>query len=151
MVHSARGLRTALMGLVLVGGGASLNLPASAAEISVYKTPTCGCCTEWVEHLEQNGFEVTVRSLDDLGPIKSRLGVPYDLQSCHTAEVGGYVVEGHVPAEDIRRLLEERPTATGIAVPGMPVGSPGMEYGYRRDPYEVILFRAGAQRIFSAH
>lgn len=149
MAHSARGLHAALIGLCLVGS--SLNLPASAAEISVYKTPSCGCCTEWVEHLEQNGFEVTVHSLDDLGPVKSRLGVPYDLQSCHTAEVGGYVVEGHVPAADVRRLLEERPDAAGIAVPGMPVGSPGMEYGDRKDAYDVILYRDWERKTYSSH
>jgi hypothetical protein len=125
--------------------------PAHSQEITVYKTPSCGCCTKWVDHLAENGFEVTVQSLDDLSPVKSRLGVPRELQSCHTAEIDGYVIEGHVPAADIERLLEERPDATGIAVPGMPVGSPGMEYGARKDPYDVILFGGDEQKVYASH
>ena len=92
-----------------------------------------------------------MHSVDDLSPVKSRLGVPQTLQSCHTAEIDGYVIEGHVPAEDIRRLLDERPDATGIAVPGMPVGSPGMEYGDRKDAYDVILFGDGEQETYATH
>jgi len=128
---------------VALGAAGWLLLPASTAdaEVVVYKSPSCGCCGNWVEHLRANGFSVAVRERDDLTPVKTRLGVPDALQSCHTAEVGGYVVEGHVPAADIRRLLAERPPqARGLAVPGMPAGAPGMEDGRRRDAYQVILF-----------
>lgn len=142
---------TALVVLVLFSIATIAVMPAHAQEITVYKTPSCGCCTKWVDHLAENGFEVTVQSLDDLSPVKSRLGVPQELQSCHTAEIDGYVIEGHVPAGDIERLLEERPDATGIAVPGMPVGSPGMEYGARKDPYDVILFGGDEQKVYASH
>ncbi|MCC6594490.1 MAG: DUF411 domain-containing protein [Xanthomonadales bacterium] len=93
----------------------------------VHKTPSCGCCGLWVEHMRQAGFTVEVRDTDDLAPIKAGLGVPYGKGSCHTAEIDGYVIEGHVPAEDVRRLLTERPKARGLVLPGMPLGSPGME------------------------
>lgn len=105
----------------------------------VYKTPSCGCCTDWVEHLRDNGFAVKVREQSDLSDIKREYGVPYGMGSCHTAVIDGYVVEGHVPAADIQRMLRERPDAAGLAVPGMPVGSPGMELGSRRDAYTVWL------------
>ena len=118
--------------------------PTSQAEgpaIRVHKTPWCGCCGDWVAHLEANGFEVTVVEQEDLTPVKDLLGVPRPLGSCHTAQVDGYVIEGHVPAADIRRLLLERPDGVrGLAVLGMPVGSPGMEMGDRRDPYDVVAF-----------
>lgn len=93
----------------------------------VHKTPTCGCCGAWVDHLRDAGFAVEVREAEDLTPVKARLGVPYGKGSCHTAEIGGYLVEGHVPADDIKRLLRERPQARGLVLPGMPMGSPGME------------------------
>ena len=93
----------------------------------VHKSPSCGCCSVWVEHVRAAGFQVEVRDRDDLQPVKQRLGVPYGKGSCHTAEVGGYFVEGHVPAADIQRLLQEKPKARGLTVPGMPAGSPGME------------------------
>lgn len=115
--------------------------------IHVYKTPTCGCCADWVEHVEQAGFRTEVQDLPDVRGVKQRLGVPENLGSCHTALVGDYVVEGHVPAEVIRRLLSERPDIAGIAVPGMPIGSPGMEMGSRRDPYQVIAFRRSGERF----
>ena len=119
--------------------------------VSVYKTPTCGCCKKWVEHLKANGFSVETTDLPDVRPIKTANGVPAQLQSCHTALVDGYVVEGHVPAEDLRRLLEERPDVLGIAVPKMPVGSPGME-GPHPVPYEVLSFDAqGKTRTFATH
>ncbi len=119
---------------------------AAAATIEVVKSPYCGCCTHWVEYLRAEGFEVRVVEAEDVTPTARRLGVPDDLRSCHTASVNGYAVEGHVPAADIRRLLEERPQAAGIAVPGMPVGSPGMEQGNRRQPYATILFRRDGRR-----
>jgi len=102
--------------------------PDSASPVVlVSKSASCGCCKLWVTHLEQAGFTVEVRDLDDLEPLKDRLGVPPGKRSCHTAEVGGYFVEGHVPADDVKRLLAEKPDALGLAVPGMPAGSPGME------------------------
>ncbi|MBI2820841.1 MAG: DUF411 domain-containing protein [Acidobacteria bacterium] len=117
--------------------------------VTVYKSPTCGCCKKWVEHLEANGFSVTVQDVVDMTPIRIRHGVARQFSSCHTALVGGYVVEGHVPADLIRRLLKERPNVAGIAVPGMPMGSPGME-GPHSDPYEVLLFdRAGNARVYA--
>ena len=113
--------------------------PAQVAELHVYKSPTCGCCAKWVDHMREAGFKVTVEDLDDLRPVKERLGVPARLASCHTVLAGDYVVEGHVPAEVVAKFLEEAPAVRGIAVPGMPVGSPGME-GPRPRPYEVVAF-----------
>lgn len=115
-------------------------LQAAAPAVTVYKTRTCGCCGKWVEHLKANGFDVTVNEVPSTAEYRERYGVPTKLQSCHTAIVGGYAVEGHVPAADIQRLLKEKPKAKGIAVPGMPIGSPGMEQGDRKDTYSVILF-----------
>ncbi|MBX9826494.1 MAG: DUF411 domain-containing protein [Xanthobacteraceae bacterium] len=114
---------------------------AAGPTVVVSKDPNCGCCVGWAEHLRAAGFTVDLRDVTDLGPVKTRLGVPGDLASCHTAEVGGYVIEGHVPASAIRRLLDEKPQAKGLAVPGMPTGSPGMEVpGSRPEEYAVILF-----------
>lgn len=104
----------------------------------VHKTPTCGCCGAWVEHMQAAGFHVVVEEREDLEPVRKRLGVPYGKGSCHTAEVGGYFVEGHVPAADIKRLLAEKPAARGLVLPGMPIGSPGMESPDGRvQPYTV--------------
>ncbi|HET9985219.1 MAG TPA: DUF411 domain-containing protein [Longimicrobiales bacterium] len=108
--------------------------------ITVYKSPSCGCCGQWVEHLKKSGFAVTVVDVDDVMPVKQKYGVPGSVVSCHTARVGGYVVEGHVPADLIRKLLRERPNVAGIAAPGMPVGAPGMEQGGRKEPYDVVAF-----------
>lgn len=114
--------------------------------ITVHKTPTCGCCAVWVEHLRSAGMSVVVRDHDDLGPIKQRLGIPYGKGSCHTAEVAGYFVEGHVPAVDIRRMLTEKPKIKGLALPGMPLGSPGMEVpGRPIDPYTVEAVQPDGQ------
>jgi len=125
---------------------------AAAATIEVVKSPYCGCCGHWVDYLRAEGFEVRVVEAEDVTPAARALGVPDDLRSCHTASIDGYAVEGHVPAADIRRLLAERPDAAGIAVPGMPVGSPGMEQGDRRQRYATILFRRdGGRRIFAQH
>lgn len=106
----------------------------------VHKSPTCGCCAKWIEHVKAAGFEVMVHDESDMGAIKLANGVDRSLQSCHTATVGGYVVEGHVPADQIIRLLKEKPDVKGIAVPGMPVGSPGMEQGTTVQPYDVVTF-----------
>ncbi len=112
---------------------------ANAAEITVYKSPYCGCCGKWIEHMRANGVAVNLREVEDVDPVKELYGVPPALASCHTAVVDGYVVEGHVPADLIKRLLAERPEARGLAVPGMPAGSPGME-GAGREPYDVFIF-----------
>lgn len=120
--------------------------------ITVYKSPTCQCCSGWVDHLKQHGFATRVEAQRDLAPVRTRLGVPGRLAACHTAVVDGYLIEGHVPADDIRRLIAEKPSAKGIAVPGMPIGSPGMEMGSRHDPYEVLLFDASGQtQVFARH
>ena len=125
--------------LIMVPVAASLAPGASAPQVNVYKTRTCGCCGKWVEHLKANGFEVNVQEVPSTAEYRQKYGVPDNLQSCHTATVNGYVVEGHVPAREIHRLLKSRPKAKGLAVPGMPAGSPGME-GSRSDAYSVILF-----------
>lgn len=121
--------------------------------LAVYKTPTCGCCAKWVEHMKQNGFTVHVTDLNDLSAIKAKHGVPARAQSCHTSVVNGYVVEGHVPASDVKRLLKERPAVAGIAAPGMPAGSPGMEIpGMQAPPYEVVAFdKKGGTRVYAKH
>ncbi len=125
--------------------------PADATEITVYKSPTCGCCNKWIDHLEDNGFRVIKKDLRDTSPIRAAHGVTPRLASCHTALVDGYVVEGHVPATDIRRLLAERPAVKGLTVPGMPMGSPGME-GHRKDPYNVLTFDSeGKTTVFSRY
>ncbi len=114
--------------------------PAFAAEVNVYKSPTCGCCKEWVKHLQANGFSVKAHDVPDISHYKVANGVPVTLGSCHTATVGGYVIEGHVPASDVKRLLKERPPVRGLAVPGMPIGSPGMEQGGHKQRYDVLTF-----------
>ncbi len=116
---------------------------AASASVEVWKAPTCGCCKDWIRHLEANGFDVGVHDSGNTAA-RARLGIPMRLGSCHTAQVEGYAIEGHVPAREIRRLLAERPNAIGLAVPGMPIGSPGMdgrEYGARKDAYDVLLVR----------
>ena len=119
----------------------------SSLTMTVYKSPTCGCCAAWVDHVKQAGFRVTVVDTSNLEPIKARYGILPGQGSCHTATIGGYVIEGHVPAADIRRLLAERPRVTGLAVPGMPVGSPGME-GPMPQSYDVLAFsRDGASHV----
>ncbi len=129
------------------------NRPAPGPEVLVvYKRATCDCCAKWVTHLEQAGFEVQIHNESDLDVRQAAFGVPQPLRACHTAVVGGYLVEGHVPAQDIRRLLAEKPQARGIAVPDMPIGSPGMEMGERRDPYSTLLFQTDGQSIvFALH
>jgi len=119
--------------------------------ITVYKSPTCKCCNKWVQHLEDNGFNVDTVNKFDMKSIKSKEGVPLQLASCHTAVVGDYVIEGHVPAADIKRLLKEKPDVAGLTVPGMPMGSPGME-GARKDAYKVLTFtKDGDSSIFSEY
>lgn len=137
---------------------ASSVLPAQAqraqATVQVWKDPSCGCCKDWVTHLEQNGMRVQVFETGNAS-VRQRLGMPRALGSCHTALVDGYVIEGHVPAADLQRLLQERPQALGLAVPGMPIGSPGMDgtvYGGRRDPFDTLLVaRDGGTRVYASH
>lgn len=126
---------------------------ARAPAVVVYKSPLCGCCAKWVDHMRASGFAVTVHDTADVTPVKAAHGVTEQLASCHTALVGGYVVEGHVPAEDVQRLLREHPAIAGLAAPGMPMGSPGMEMpGMSGDRYDVVAFeRSGATRIFASH
>ncbi len=120
--------------------------------ITVYKSPTCGCCTAWVEHLEANDFTVQVVDMDNVNSVKDYYGIPQELSSCHTGIVEGYAIEGHVPADDIQRLLEERPEAIGLSVPGMPIGSPGMEVeGRPADNYDVVLVTAEGSSVFASH
>jgi hypothetical protein len=121
--------------------------------VQVYKDATCGCCALWVEHLRKAGFSATVTDAEDMTVIKTKYGVPSKARSCHTAVVNGYVIEGHVPAADVQRLLKERPKIAGIAVPGMPIGSPGMEVAsVKPQPYDVLAFdKAGQTTVFSSH
>jgi hypothetical protein len=123
-------------------------------QVEVWKDPNCGCCKDWVVHMEANGFDVKVHDSGNTAARK-RLGVPDKLGSCHTALVGGYAIEGHVPAREVHRLLKERPAAVGLSVPGMPVGSPGMDgkiYGDRKDPYDVVLIsRSGGTRVYQSY
>jgi hypothetical protein len=124
-----------------------------APTVQVYKSPTCGCCANWVKHLQQHGFTTNVTETDDVASIKKQRGVPARVQSCHTAVVDGYVLEGHVPAADVQRLLKERPAVVGLAVPGMPIGSPGMEVpGQKPQAYDVVAFdKQGQTRVYASH
>jgi hypothetical protein len=139
-----------LMSMILFAGLLSAGA-AQAAEVTVYKSPTCGCCTSWIKHMEANGFKVKAQNVMDIEAVKRRYGVTPNLASCHTAIVDGYVVEGHVPASDVQRLLRERPKVKGIAAPGMPQGSPGMEGPYKQ-PYETVTFdESGRTKVFARH
>lgn len=146
----------ALLGYWLSSGRADAETAAEETaaalpSVVVFKSPTCGCCGDWVTHLRDNGFAVEVHDVDDVDPFKQRAGITPQLASCHTAFVGGYAIEGHVPAADIKRLLRERPAGRGLTVPGMPLGSPGMEVGDRRDPYDVLLYRDGGNSAVFNH
>lgn len=154
-LKASNGLMLAATGLLAVAATAGLwlwrNPPADATEVLVYKSPSCGCCSKWIDHLEDKGFRVKTKNVSDLGQIRAYHGVEQRLASCHTAIVEGYVVEGHVPAKDIKRLLTERPKVKGLAVPGMPMGSPGME-GPRSVAYDTLTFDSrGRTSVFAAH
>jgi hypothetical protein len=143
--------RTAAAAILALMFLSSSSAADPGAEVTVYKSPTCGCCVKWIDHLEENGFSVTAIDVRDMRKVKERQGVPERLGACHTALVGEYVIEGHVPAADLQRLLKERPPVMGLSVPGMPVGSPGME-GPGPEPYSVLSFDAeGRTAIFSSH
>lgn len=135
----------ALVSVALVA--AACSTPAAAGPVvTMYKTPTCGCCGLWADHMRENGFTIREVVRADLNPIRREYGVPGNMLSCHTAVIDGYAIEGHVPASVVERLLRERPAVAGIAVPGMPLGSPGMEQLGRWEPYEVFSFADGAPR-----
>jgi hypothetical protein len=149
-MRSSRAAVVLTLLLVLMQGCSS---PRTVVE--VWKSPTCGCCTEWVRHLEANGFSVHITDVEEPALHRQRLGIPDHLGSCHTAVVAGYALEGHVPAREIRRLLAERPDAIGLAVPAMPVGAPGMDgpaYGGRMDPFDVLLIaRDAGSRVYQSY
>ncbi|MDT8405828.1 MAG: DUF411 domain-containing protein [Methylococcales bacterium] len=140
-------LTAGLLSSVLLWSGSALaeNKPS----MTVYRSASCSCCSKWVKHIENNGYDVVDKIVEDVNPVKQRLKVPFQLASCHTAMVDGYVIEGHVPAQDIDALLAKKPAVAGLSVPGMPAGTPGMEMGGRVDAYNVVAFdRDGGQRIF---
>ncbi|MGB6924241.1 MAG: DUF411 domain-containing protein [Methyloceanibacter sp.] len=147
-------LRT-LLGLALaLLWAAPAAADSSTPPIEVWKSATCECCVNWVKHLEANGFEVKVNGANSgtLAALKRQAGIPDKLASCHTAKIDGYVIEGHVPGSDIKRLVAERPEAIGLAVPGMPIGSPGMEQGAVTEPYDVLLVKKdGTTEVFAKH
>lgn len=142
--------RTALQALLAAALGTHLVAHAALPPVEVYKSASCGCCTEWIRHLQENGFTVKAHDVANPSDYREKFGIPQELGSCHTATVGGYAIEGHVPAREIKRLLAERPHAKGLAVPSMPMGSPGMD-GHRNDPYDVFLVRAGGRRAVYQH
>ena len=145
--------RAALLALGTLPFALRAQAPARVL-VEVWKDPNCGCCQDWVKHLEQSGFAVKVRQGGN-DAMRAKLGMPQQFASCHTALVGGYAVEGHVPAREIRRLLREKREAVGLSVPGMPVGSPGMDgpsYGGRRDAFDVVLVtRSGRPQVFASY
>ena len=142
-----------LTALTIMAGVAAAQQKQTGPLVEVFKSPTCGCCANWIEHMRTSGFTVRTTDVNDLTQIKASRGVPAQVQSCHTAVVNGYVVEGHVPAADVHRLLKEKPAVAGIAVGGMPIGSPGMETPYvKAEPYNVMSFdKSGATRVFAKH
>ena len=146
-------LGASFLALVLTTGAARPSVtPASKQPtITVYKDASCGCCKSWIEHLIKHGYRVDAKDSDDMTEIKRSLGLPEALTSCHTAVVNGYLIEGHVPAADIARLLKTKPNVAGLAVPGMPMGSPGME-GPRKQKYDVLSFdKAGKTKVFASY
>jgi len=146
---AAGGAVTALLGERWFRNTTPSVITADATPITVYSSPTCGCCHKWVAHLKTSGFHVTVESVADVTPVKQKLGVPDSLWSCHTATVERYSVEGHVPADVIQRMLDEKPDILGISAPGMPNGSPGME-GFGNDTYDIVAFRTdGSTTVYA--
>lgn len=145
-------LGASFLALALTTGAARPSaVTAKKPTITVYKDPNCGCCKSWIEHLIKHGYRVDAKDTSEMTEIKRTLGVPPDLTSCHTGVVNGYLIEGHVPAADIARLLKEKPKVAGLAVPGMPMGSPGME-GPRTDHYKVLSFdKAGNTKTFASY
>lgn len=149
-------MKKPLLGIVLalaalVGSAAAAQRPQSQV-VEVYKDPTCGCCANWIKHLEANGFKTKVTETEDMDAVKIKLNVPKRVQSCHTATIDGFVLEGHVPAADVKRLLKDRPAVAGLAVPGMPMGSPGMEVGKTVQRYDVLTFdQRGEMKVYASY
>ena len=148
--YSRRPVVFASFGALIAWVVRPVSVETSLSKVVVHKDPNCGCCQKWADHLTAAGFPVEVIASPDLATIKAKLGVTDDIKSCHTAEVGGYVIEGHVPADAILRLLREKPAALGLAVPEMPAGSPGME-GSTAESYDVLLFGSEGRRIFARY
>lgn len=145
-------IRRILSKAFLVGAlGIPLLASAAAPIIDVYKSATCGCCSEWIKHLRKNGFTVQAHDVANPSDYREKAGIPNELGSCHTAMIDGYAIEGHVPASEIKRLLAEKPKAKGLAVPAMPMGSPGMEQGGRNDPYDVLLVKNDGRTALYKH
>ncbi|PSQ99804.1 MAG: CopG family transcriptional regulator [Bacteroidetes bacterium SW_11_64_17] len=142
--------------LAALGVGAYMQFGPSSSEdlppVTVYKSPSCNCCAEWITHMKEQDFPVEIKSRFNVKPVKKQVGLPSSLAACHTAVVDSYVVEGHVPAQEVKQLLRETPDVRGLAVPGMPVGSPGMERGDRVEPYEVVTFTpSGETSVFAQY
>ncbi len=141
----------AILGLGIYIGLNSFNQKVLAEEIMVYKSPTCGCCKKWVKHLEKAGYDVKTKDVRNMNKVKNKFGVQRQFQSCHTAKIGKYFIEGHVSASDIKRLMKEKPDIKGLSAPGMPMGSPGME-GHRKDKYDVIAIdNNNNATVYSSH
>jgi len=141
------GFAVALAMILAISSGAAPRAQRTAPSVTVYKSPTCGCCSKWVDHMRANGFEVTATNVEDMAAVKQKYGVPEKAGSCHTSLVGGYVIEGHVPADLVKRLLAERPKVVGLAVPGMPASAPGMDIPGQ--PYTIVGFdKAGQLTVY---
>ena len=150
-LYTAVGLTILVTAVVVAAAVAprTQQTPAAKPSVTVYKSPTCGCCSKWIDHMRSNGFDVKAVDVEDIQAVKSAYGVPDEISSCHTSLVGGYVIEGHVPADAVARVLRERPKIAGLVVPGMPLGSPGMEQGSRRDPYSILSFdKTGKHTVY---
>ncbi len=145
-------MKRTLFSLLFVSiAGSSTVLAQTTPQVEMYKSPYCGCCGKWAEHMQKNGFKVVTHEVDNVPAKRKSLGMPERLGSCHTAKIGNYLLEGHVPATDVRRLLKEKPKALGLAVPGMPAGSPGMDVP-KSPPYETLLVQSdGSTRVFATH
>ncbi len=142
------------LGLTLAGGRSLwgwTSSPGAELSMTIYMSPTCGCCAKWVDHVKAAGFKAVIHEEEDMDTVKESLGIPQEMRSCHTAQVEKYLIEGHVPAEDIRKLLAQKPNAAGLAAPGMPASSPGMAVpGEPHEAYDVLLFqRDGKSEVFA--
>ena len=146
-------LAAAVIAALVLASSSASSAQRPAPVVQVYKSPTCGCCANWVKHLQQHGFKTQVTEMENVADIKTKHKVPARAQSCHTAVVDGYVIEGHVPAADVQRLLKDRPAVIGLAVPGMPIGSPGMEVpNVKPQAYDVVTFdKQGQLKVFASH